>query len=148
MLIYDIALLLDLIGNSEGTKLLILTVFFFCLVFTAPAKWRVELRAKIGHYRNRCLVLWFCLKVETIGDAYMVVAGVPEFVDDHAARIVDMGLDMIQETNNVLNPISSKPIQVCRQSRGPDNGYGTEHDPGKKQSTQSNNSIVQNHPRM
>ena len=26
----------------------------FCLVFTAPAKWRVELRAKIGHYRNRC----------------------------------------------------------------------------------------------
>ena len=23
-------------------------------MFTAPAKWRVELRAKIGHYRNRC----------------------------------------------------------------------------------------------
>ena len=54
LLIYDIALLLDLIGNSEGTKLLILTVIF-CLVFTAPANWRVELRAKIGHYRNSCL---------------------------------------------------------------------------------------------
>ena len=26
----------------------------FGLVFTAPAKWRVELRAKIGQYRNRC----------------------------------------------------------------------------------------------
>ena len=26
----------------------------FCLVFTAPAKWRVELRAKIGQYRYRC----------------------------------------------------------------------------------------------
>ena len=26
----------------------------FCLVFTAPAKWRVELRVKIGQYRNRC----------------------------------------------------------------------------------------------
>ena len=26
----------------------------FCLVFTAPAKWRIELRAKIGQYRNRC----------------------------------------------------------------------------------------------
>ena len=25
-----------------------------CLVFTAPAKLRVELRAKIGNYRNRC----------------------------------------------------------------------------------------------
>ena len=32
----------------------LLTVIF-CLVFTAPANWRVELRAKIGHYRNRCL---------------------------------------------------------------------------------------------
>ena len=26
----------------------------FCLAFSASAKWRVELRAKIGHYRNRC----------------------------------------------------------------------------------------------
>ena len=26
----------------------------FCLVFTAPEKWRVELRAKTGHYGNRC----------------------------------------------------------------------------------------------
>ena len=25
------------------------------MVFTVPAKWRVELRAKIGLYRNRCL---------------------------------------------------------------------------------------------
>ena len=46
LLIYDIALLLDLIGNSEGTKLLILTVIF-CLVFTAPANWRVELESAI-----------------------------------------------------------------------------------------------------
>ena len=29
----------------------------FCLVFTAPAKLEVELRAKIGHYRNRSLLL-------------------------------------------------------------------------------------------
>ena len=55
MLINDIALLLDLFRNSEGTKLLIWTVTF-CLVFTVTAKWRVELRAKIGQYRNRCLV--------------------------------------------------------------------------------------------
>ena len=26
----------------------------FCLSFTAPAKWRIELWAKIGQYRNRC----------------------------------------------------------------------------------------------
>ena len=54
VLIKDLALLLDLFGNSEGTKLLIWTVIFY-LVFTAPAKWRVELRANIGHYHNRCL---------------------------------------------------------------------------------------------
>ena len=64
MLIHDLTLLLDLFGNSEGTKLLIWTVIF-CLVFTAPEKWRVELRAKTGHYRNRCLIrnkslfLWY-----------------------------------------------------------------------------------------
>ena len=26
----------------------------FCLVFTASPKWKAELRAKIGRYRNRC----------------------------------------------------------------------------------------------
>ena len=56
MLMNDLALLLDLFRNSEETKFLICTVIF-CLVFTASAKWRVELRAKIGHYRNRCFVL-------------------------------------------------------------------------------------------
>ena len=33
----------------------------FCLVFTAPAKWRVELRTKIGHYRIR----WFVIRSVT-----------------------------------------------------------------------------------
>ena len=28
-----------------------------CLVYTVQAKWRVELRAKIGQYRNRCFDL-------------------------------------------------------------------------------------------
>ena len=41
----DLTLLLDLYENSEETKLLIYTVTF-CLVITASAKWRVELRAK------------------------------------------------------------------------------------------------------
>ena len=54
VLVNDLALLLDLFGNSKGTKLLTYTIIF-CLVFTAPEKWRVELRAKTGKYRNRCL---------------------------------------------------------------------------------------------
>ena len=53
----DLALLLDLFGNPEEIKLLICTVIF-CLVFTAPEKWRVELRAKNGHYRKRSFAHW------------------------------------------------------------------------------------------
>ena len=56
VLMHDLTLLQDLFGNSEYTKLLTCTVIFW-LVFTAPAKLEVELRAKIGHYRNRSLVM-------------------------------------------------------------------------------------------
>jgi class 3 adenylate cyclase len=35
-------------------------------------------------------------KIKTIGDAYMAAGGVPDRVDDHAARIVDLGLAMIR----------------------------------------------------
>ena len=45
MLINDLTLLLNLFGISEGTKLLIWTVIY-CLAFTAPEKWMVELRQK------------------------------------------------------------------------------------------------------
>ena len=36
----------------------------FCLAFTASAKWRVELRAKIGHYRNRCLQTLYSIETK------------------------------------------------------------------------------------
>ena len=35
--------------------MLMICTVIFGMVFTAPAKWRVELRAKTGQYRNRCL---------------------------------------------------------------------------------------------
>jgi class 3 adenylate cyclase len=35
-------------------------------------------------------------KIKTIGDAYMVAGGLPEPLDDHAARVVDLGLEMIE----------------------------------------------------
>ncbi len=34
-------------------------------------------------------------KIKTIGDAYMIVGGVPEPSTDHPARVIAMGLDML-----------------------------------------------------
>ncbi|KAK8757400.1 hypothetical protein V5799_004968 [Amblyomma americanum] len=61
-------------------------------------------------------------KVETIGDAYVVVAGVPDFVEDHADRLVVMGLDMITATKSVINPVIGEPIQM---RIGVHTGYAT-----------------------
>jgi class 3 adenylate cyclase len=37
-------------------------------------------------------------KIKTIGDAYMAAGGVPEPIADHAERIVDLGLGMLDRT--------------------------------------------------
>ena len=49
----DLELIQDLFGNQ-----VIEMHGDFCLVFTPPAKWRVDLRAKVGHYRNRFFVVF------------------------------------------------------------------------------------------
>ena len=57
----------------------------------------------------------FCLplcQVETIGDAYMVVGGVPEVDKLHAERVADMSLDMIEASGTIASPATGKPLQV------------------------------------
>jgi len=56
-------------------------------------------------------------KVETIGDAYVVVGGLPEPVDDHADRCVRMGLDMVKVIATVRSPADNQPIQVSGARR-------------------------------
>jgi class 3 adenylate cyclase len=46
-------------------------------------------------------------KIKTIGDAYMVVGGLPVPSDDHATRVVAMGLDM-------LDAVASVAVEVGR----------------------------------
>ncbi|MEP3046977.1 MAG: adenylate/guanylate cyclase domain-containing protein [Roseibium sp.] len=50
-------------------------------------------------------------KIKTIGDAYMVAAGIPEFRDDHAEAIADMALDMINVTEDFATK-TEVPLQI------------------------------------
>ncbi|XP_041821748.1 guanylate cyclase soluble subunit beta-2 [Chelmon rostratus] len=52
------------------------------------------------------------LKVETIGDAYMVVGGVPVPTESHAVRVANFALGMKIAAREVINPVTGKPIQI------------------------------------
>ncbi|XP_047432371.1 guanylate cyclase soluble subunit beta-2-like [Mugil cephalus] len=51
-------------------------------------------------------------KVETIGDAYMVVGGVPVPTKTHAHRVANFALGMKIAAREVINPVTGKPIQI------------------------------------
>ncbi|KAM9319870.1 guanylate cyclase soluble subunit beta-2-like [Gastrophryne carolinensis] len=51
-------------------------------------------------------------KIETIGDAYMVVGGVPVPVETHAERIANFALAMRIAAKEVTNPVTGNPIQI------------------------------------
>lgn len=48
-------------------------------------------------------------KVETIGDAYMIVSGVPERSKYHAEHVADLALDMISAMPSLVDPSESFP---------------------------------------
>ncbi|KAK2716102.1 hypothetical protein QYM36_010622 [Artemia franciscana] len=50
-------------------------------------------------------------KVETVGDAYMIVGGVPEPCSDHAERVCSMGLGMLQGIRGVAEPFSASRME-------------------------------------
>ena len=63
---------------------------------------------------------WLCslllTQVETIGDAYLIVGGVPEFWRDHADRVISMAFDMIDVCKTVISPADGNPIQVSNNN--------------------------------
>lgn len=53
--------------------------------------------------------------METIGDAYMIVSGVPIKTTTHAQPVARFAMDMFDEAANVLSPATGKPLQVHMQ---------------------------------
>ncbi|XP_045911398.1 guanylate cyclase soluble subunit beta-2-like isoform X1 [Micropterus dolomieu] len=51
-------------------------------------------------------------KVETIGDAYMVVGGIPVPTETHAHRVANFALGMRIAAREVTNPVTGEPIQI------------------------------------
>ena len=51
-------------------------------------------------------------KVETIGDAYMVVGGVPNFDPDHAVKVANFALIVAQAVQVVTSPLDGTPIKI------------------------------------
>ncbi|XP_052256340.1 atrial natriuretic peptide receptor 1-like [Dreissena polymorpha] len=52
-------------------------------------------------------------KVETIGDAYMVVSGIPLVTASHAQEVADMSLDLVEACRNFIIPhMPGEPLRI------------------------------------
>ena len=68
---------------------------FVALTLRLGADKTVELLSRIVSEFDALAARHGVEKIKTIGDAYMVVAGLPDPVPDHTARLARMGLDML-----------------------------------------------------
>lgn len=58
-------------------------------------------------------------QVETIGDAYMVVGGLPESNPNHAEDVANQALDMMHYCKQVTRPDKKEPITVRERPAAP-----------------------------
>lgn len=58
------------------------------------------------------IITLLSVQVETIRDAYMVVAGVPNKTTFHAHHICDMALDMLSSIDHLKDPSTGDNIQI------------------------------------
>ncbi|VDP48281.1 unnamed protein product [Heligmosomoides polygyrus] len=72
----------------------------------------VQMLNNLFHRFDRLVVMHKVFKVETVGDSYMTVGGIPEQMNEHAETICHVAIGMLWEARAVLEPVSKKPLQV------------------------------------
>ena len=51
-------------------------------------------------------------KVETIGDAYMIMSGAPVMTKYHAVRVAEMAMAMKRDISLLRDPSTGTPLQI------------------------------------
>ena len=127
------ALLLNVLPGSISSRLLAgertiadaypaVTVLFADIVgFTAlsarlPADEVVEILGRLFERFDELVAARGLEKIKTIGDAYMAAGGLHEPMDDHAVRVVDLGLAMIDAARQEGNGIADLRLRVGAHS--------------------------------
>jgi adenylate cyclase len=109
--------IVDRIRDGEkviADRILGATILFCDLVgFTTlsqelPADRLIDFLSKIFSAFDRLAAEQGVEKIKTIGDAYMVVAGIPEAQSDHAVRIATLGLRMIHAVEAIAKATDLK----------------------------------------
>jgi adenylate cyclase len=92
----------------EATILFCDLVGFTTLSQELPADRLIDFLSKIFSAFDRLAAEHGVEKIKTIGDAYMVVAGIPEAQSDHAVRIATLGLHMIHAVDTIAKATDLK----------------------------------------
>ncbi|ETN71838.1 adenylate/guanylate cyclase catalytic domain protein [Necator americanus] len=72
----------------------------------------VQMLNDLFHRFDRLVVMHKVYKVETVGDSYMTVGGIPEQLSEHAEMICHVAIGMLWETRSVIEPVTKKSVQV------------------------------------
>ena len=65
-----------------------------------------------GSVKNNYNSYPFKLQVETIGDAYMVVGGIPKRTPSHAENVIRFAMAQHLAIKHLKSPVSDEPIKV------------------------------------
>ncbi|GAU97857.1 hypothetical protein RvY_09085-2 [Ramazzottius varieornatus] len=104
---------LDTCQVFESVTMLFSDVVGFTLICSriSPLQVVTMLNSMYSKFDNLCS-LHDTYKVETIGDAYVVVAGAPEVVPDHAQRIANMAIGMVETMPTLVDPSTDSHLEI------------------------------------